>query len=204
MLGHADQFVATVHEGLRAARQLWGLTRDPKVKGPNERIVAADAARLKALRGWITRGLRPAPPRGGLARLRPWQLIFDIVLTEPALQRIVVESQGPEGAWSSLHGRTLIEFRAEAARPNARIRREFSVPVEDPAVAAADRDPRHRARDGLAGRADRRRRPRCGPRDGRPRALRVLGRRAARSGFPDLDWARNEEAVAPQIQAVAA
>ena len=195
MLGHADQFVATVHEGLRAARQLWGLTRDPKVKGPNERIVAADAARLKALRGWITRAA--SDPRR-LVAASPvcgrWQLIFDIVLTEPALQRIVVESQGPEGAWSSLHGRTLIEFRAEAARPNARIRREFSVPVEDPsvqlriAIRGIGRVMVSQAEltDGVTS---------LRHLGWAPARLRTLGKRAPRSGFPDLDWSRNEEAV---------
>ena len=195
MLGHADQFVATVHEGLRAARQLWGLTRDPKVKGPNEKVVAADAARLKALRGWITRAI--TDPRR-LVAASPvcgrWQLTFDIVLTEPALQRIVVESQGPEGAWSAVHGRTLIEFRAEAARPKARIRREFSVPVDDPAVPlrVAIRGigrvmlSQVELTDGVRS---------LRPLGWAPARLRTLGKRAPRSGFPDLDWSRNEEAV---------
>ncbi|HEY5227175.1 MAG TPA: family 20 glycosylhydrolase [Opitutaceae bacterium] len=196
MLGHADQFVATVHEGLRAARQLWRLTRDPRFRGPNERIVAADAARLKALRTWITRA---AALPGRLALASPvcgrWQLIFDVVLAEPALQRLVVEARGKDGAWAPLHARTLIEFRAEAARPRARIRREFSVPVEDPhaplriALRGIGRASISQVEltDGVVS---------LRPQGWSPARVRTLGRRAPRSGFPDLDWSRNEESVA--------
>jgi hypothetical protein len=45
---------------------------------------------------------------------------------------VVIESRGADGIWRLLHGRTMIEFRARAARPRASIRREFSVPVEGP------------------------------------------------------------------------
>jgi hypothetical protein len=195
MLGHADQFVATVHEGLRAARQLWGLTRDPRFRGPNERIVAADAARLKALRTWITRAAAlPARLSLGSPVCGRWQLIFDVVVAEPALQRLVVEVRGPDGTWTALHALTMIEFRAEAARPRARIRREFSVPVEEPhaplriAIRGIGRVgvTQIELSDGV-----KTLRPRRWPSS----RVHVLGTKAPGSGFPDLDWGRNNASV---------
>ena len=32
-----------------------------------------------------------------------WQLRFDVVLTEPALQKVLVEAKGKDGAWGCLH-----------------------------------------------------------------------------------------------------
>jgi hypothetical protein len=196
MLGHADEFVPLLHAGLRAAREMWGLTRSRAAKGPNESILQKDAHRLRALRRWIARAAadhkrvdEDSPVCGA------WQLTFDIVLTEPALQRIVVEEQGGDGAWREIHGRTLIEFRADAARPHARLRREFTVPVEGPGTAL-----RIALRGiGRVGISD------VQLTDGvvvrRPAGLqaprvRILGKRAPKGGFPDLDWGRNEDAVA--------
>jgi Glycosyl hydrolase family 20, catalytic domain len=196
MLAHADQFVATVHEGLRAARRLWGLTRDPRFTGPNERMVSADAARLRALRTWIARAAA-LPARLVVASpvCGRWQLTFDVVLTEPALQRLVVEARGQDGVWAPLHSRTLIEFRAEAARPRARIRREFSVPVSDSravlriAVRGIGRVgvTQVELSDGVTTL-----RPRRWPSS----RVHTLGTKAPKSGFPDLDWGRNNASVA--------
>jgi hypothetical protein len=196
MLGHADEFVATIHAGLRSARELWGLTRGKSAKGPNERVVQRDALQLKALRRWIERAAAsPARVAAASPVCGAWQLTFDVVLTEPALQRVVVEQLGEDGAWVALHARTTIEFRAAAARPRARIRREFSVPVDGPgaslriAVRGIGRVGVSHAEltDGVEIL-----RPAGWP----PARLRLLGRRAARTGFPDLDMARNEGAVA--------
>jgi len=191
MLGHADQFVTTVHAGLRSARELWRLTREAAVRGPNERIVQADAARLRVLRRWISKclanpaGLMTASPVCGA-----WQLTFDLVLAEPALQRVVVEQLGADGPWTALHARTLVEFRADAARPRSKIRREFTVPVPGPA-AKLRIALRGLGRVGVA-------HPELTdgvtvlrPRRWAPARVRTLGTRAPRSGFPDLDWTRN-------------
>jgi hypothetical protein len=196
MRGHAEQFVAVLHEGMRAARDLWRLTRDRTTRGPNERMVQADAVRLRALHRWIERA-RADPARVAAASpvCGSWQLIFDVVLAEPALQRVVVEQRSDDGSWRALHGRTAIEFRAQAARPRAKIRREFSVPVEDPgaslriAVRGVGRVSISQVEltDGVAS---------LRPQGWAPARFRVLGKRAPRSGFPDIDWARNEEAVA--------
>jgi hypothetical protein len=196
MLGHADQFVSTVHEGLAAARELWRLTRDPSLRGPNERIAMADALRLKALRVWIVRAIAsPARVASASPVCGAWQLTFDYILSEPALQRIVVESQGEDGVWTPLHARTLIEFMAEAARPATKLRREFSAPVP-----AADTRLRIGVRgigrvgvtqvelsDGVT-----RLRPRRWPSS----RIHILGTKAPKSGFPDLNWGRNNASVA--------
>jgi hypothetical protein len=195
LLGHAGQFAATVKAGRSAARELWRLTRDRRTRGPNERIVEADAARLGALRRWI---LRAAADPARLADASPvcgaWQLRFDVVLTEPALQKVVVECLGADGSWRTLYVRMALEFRAEAARPRAEIRREVSVPVPGPqsALRVAVRGigrlgvAHFELTDGATV---------LRPRGWDARRTRVLGRRAPASGFPDLDWERNQGAA---------
>ncbi len=196
LLCHAGEFEATVKEGRRAARQLWGLTRNRRFRGPNERILGKDAERLAALRRWILGAARD-PAR--LATASPvcgaWQLRFDVLLSRPALQRVVVECRGPDGGWRLLHGRTALEFRAEAARPQTDIRREFSVPVPERGsvlriavrgigrVAVANVD----LTDGVVVlRAAR----------WTAATRKVLGVAAKPSGFPVLDWERNASTVA--------
>jgi hypothetical protein len=196
LLGHADQFAATVKLGRRAARELWGLTRDRRERGPNERIVAKDADRLAALRSWI---VRAAADPGRLTAASPvcgaWQLRFDVLLSRPALQRVVVECRSPDGTWRVLHGRMALEFRAEAARPRTDIRREFSVPVPGPdsvlriavrgigqvgiaLVELTDGVAVLRARGWTAA------------------SKRTIGKAAPPQGFPVLEWERNAGAVA--------
>jgi hypothetical protein len=48
----------------------------------------------------------------------------------PAVQKIAVEQQQSDGTWLELASRHTIEFRTKAARPTAKIRREFTVPIE--------------------------------------------------------------------------
>ena len=191
MLGHADQFADTIGAGRRAAREIWRLTRDRRERGPNERMAAADASTLRRLRRWIRKCLAsPSLVSSASPVCGAWQLLFDVLLTEPALQRVVVEARGADGTWNILRGRTTIEFRAEAARPTTSIRREFSVPVASPdiplrvsvrglgRVTLANME----LTDGII-----RLRPR-----GWPSARRaVIGRSAPKAGFPDLDWNRN-------------
>jgi hypothetical protein len=195
LLAHSIQFAATVRAGRRAARSLWQLTRDRRVAGPNERIVIMDAVRLRALQRWIRASV--ATPRH-LATPSPvcgaWQLRCDLILNEPALQRIVVECRGPDGAWRTLHARTLIEFRAEAARPHLSLRRELSVPVPGPATALRIAV-RGLGRVGIS---------QVELTDGvqvkqalgwSAKQPRFIGRPAPRTGFPKLDWERNTGSV---------
>ena len=195
LLAHSIEFAATVRAGRRAARSLWQLTRDRRVAGPNERIVIMDAVRLRALQRWIRASV--ATPRH-LATPSPvcgaWQLRCDLILNEPALQRIVVECRGPDGAWRTLHARTLIEFRAEAARPHLSLRRELSVPVPGPATALRIAV-RGLGRVGIS---------QVELTDGvqvkqalgwSAKQPRFIGRPAPRTGFPKLDWERNTGSV---------
>jgi len=191
----ASEFAREVGEGRRAARELWGLTRDRRATGPNECVTIQDAARLGALRRWLA---RCAASPGGVAAASPvlgrWQLTFDVILERPALQRVVVEERGPGGSWNLVGERTTIEFRAAAARPRTSIRREFSVPVDGPraALRIAVRGlgqvaiARVELSDGVTALA---------PRGWRASSRRTVGKPAPRRGFPDLDWARNAGAV---------
>jgi hypothetical protein len=194
--GHALEFDAMVKAGRRAARNLWGLTRSRRTRGPNERIVEKDAERVAALRRWIGRAAaNPARLTSASPVCGAWQLRFDVLLSRPALQRVVVECRGQDGSWRTLHSRMALEFRAEAARPRADIRREFSVPVPAPdstlriavrgigQVAVANVD----LTDGVAT---------LRPAGWASATRKTLGRAAPRIGFPVLDWEHNVSAVA--------
>lgn len=188
---HVSDFRPVATAGRKAARELWRLTRDPRRSGPNERMVVADTARLASLDRWVagctrdpSKLMNPSPVCGA------WQLVFETVLTEPALQRIVVEERRPGGPWREVFARTLIEFRAAAARPNARIRREVSLPLEDP-KGSLRISVRGVGRVGLSNVVLTDGVRELEPRNQRPRHTTVIGKAAAASGFPDLDWSRN-------------
>ena len=127
----ARDFSKAVTAGRIAARAMWRRTRDPKVRGQNEIILDADSARLGAWHEWL-RAVRRTPEKVFDASpvFGVWQLSFTVHNFAPALQRVVVEQQQPDGSWRDLHSRHTIEFRAEAAKPRTNIRRPFSVPVE--------------------------------------------------------------------------
>lgn len=131
----ADDFAAAIRRGRRAARQMWRRTRDPARLGHNDRILAEDALRLKLWRRW----LRQAAARPGRAMeagplCGEWQLQFWVHNFAPAVQKVVLEEQLADGSWRELAARYTIEFRAAAARPRAKIRREFTAPVSSPAA----------------------------------------------------------------------
>jgi hypothetical protein len=201
LLGHADRFVSVAAAGSRAARELWRLTRDRRVSGPNERMVERDAVRLRELRKWLR--LCAADP-SLLSTASPvcgaWQLLFDVVLTEPALQRVVVEARGADGLWGLLHGRMTIEFRGNAARPKSSIRREFSVPAAGPgqelriAVRGVGRVrvANVELTDGVAS---------LRPRDWPAGRQRLIGLSVPKEGLPSLDWDLNTGSVALEFRA---
>jgi hypothetical protein len=129
----AHGFLKAISAGRKAARAMWRRTRDPKIHGQNETILDADAIRLRAWRNWLqavrheSEKAFEATPVCGV-----WQLNFTVHNFAPALQRVVVEHQQPDGSWRELNGRHTIEFRAEAAKSRANIRRRCSVPVGSP------------------------------------------------------------------------
>ena len=187
----ADRFGVALEAGRVAARGMWRLSRRPSPAAPNEVILREDAGRLVAWRRWLRRARRDpqlvweATPVCGA-----WQFRCIIENFAPALQQIVLEQRRPDGEWKTLHRRFTIEFQAAAARPRASLRRELSVPIDDPflplrlavrgigqlAVSQVE------LTDGLAGLLPKRK---------AARVRKVLGAPPAQAGFPDFDWTRN-------------
>ncbi|HEY1849268.1 MAG TPA: family 20 glycosylhydrolase [Opitutaceae bacterium] len=194
LASRASQFADVIAEGRTAARAVWAFSRDRRQKGPNELIVASDARRLAALRRWLGRaGRDPRLVASASPVQGAWQLTFDVLLSEPALQRVIVEREEAPGVWTKAAQRTAIEFLSEAARPRAMIRREFSVGVPGPgcfriAVRGVGRVGigRPGLSDGVSF---------LSPVGWRPAERRTIGLPALGSGFPDLDWTQDAGAV---------
>lgn len=129
----AQRFSGQLRVGRNAAQTLWRCTRDPAVKSQNEIILEHDAERLLSWREWL-KACRSDPRlvHEGTPVWGRWQLIFTVINFAPALQRVSVEQQQPNGSWKELHGRYTIEFQAIAARPRTRIKRLFSTPLDTP------------------------------------------------------------------------
>ncbi len=133
LLTEAAEFARELTRGRQAARRMWRRTRDPEREGQNESLLVRDAARLKDWQKWLQRARRqPAL----LAEASPvagrWQLRFIAHNFAPAVAKIVIERQESDGTWHELASQHTIEFRAPAARPMTRIRREFTTPVDSP------------------------------------------------------------------------
>jgi len=97
----------------RAARTMWRRTRDAKVRGPNEKMVLADAKRL----------------RTGKTGAR-WQLCYKVWNFAPALQLVGVEQRQRDGSWKMIQSCPTIEFQARAAGRRGDFVREHAAPVE--------------------------------------------------------------------------
>ncbi|HWA10987.1 MAG TPA: family 20 glycosylhydrolase [Opitutaceae bacterium] len=191
----SSEFSTALREGRAAARAMWRSTRDRREHGPNELLVAADTARLRDWRRWLARAAaRPALVRGATPVCGAWQLRFVVHNFAPALQQVVVEQRQPDGSWRTLRRRFTIEFRAAAARPRARIRREFVVPVSSSMVklriavrgVGEVRIGRIELTDGVT---------RLSPRGWTGTGEKKLGKPAPRRGLPALDLARNNAAL---------
>jgi hypothetical protein len=132
----ADEFAQAIRHGRHAARQMWRRTRDPGRTGHNDRILAEDAVRLKAWQRWLRlavaqplRAMNASPVCGS------WQVQFWVHNFAPAVQKVVLEERQPDGLWREIAARYTIEFRAAAARPHSKIKREFTAPVSAPDAA---------------------------------------------------------------------
>jgi hypothetical protein len=190
LLSAARGFSLALKAGRQAARAMWARTRDPQARGQNEAMLDADEARLSTWRDWLKRA---AIKRDLLWQATPvcgaWQLQFMVHNFAPAAQKVVVEQQAPDGTWRELAGRFTIEFRAQAARPKSRIKREFTVPVDlpDARLRIAVRGVGQVAvshvslTDGVESRRSQ---------DYHGRS--ILGRRASPQGFLPPDWTSNQ------------
>jgi hypothetical protein len=134
MRQEATAFGDALTPARRAARTMWNRSRDQSRKSRNEKILVHDAARLATWRRWLAKAVRrPALITGQTPVCGAWQLQFMVHNFAPAVQRVVVEQQAKDDtSWREIASRYTIEFRAYAARSEARITREFSTPVSDP------------------------------------------------------------------------
>jgi hypothetical protein len=191
----AARFGGLLSVGRSAARGMWARTRDPACAGPNAGIVEADAARLRAWRGWLRRcGRRPKSAWEASPVAGAWQLLFSIRNSAPALQQVVVEQRDSGGEWRELEGEFLIEFRARSARPRSNARLLFSVPVawagppaRNPALRIAVRGfGRVHAENAVLTNGVVRRALGFGG-----AGSAIIGRKAPSSGLPAFDWQAN-------------
>jgi hypothetical protein len=178
--------------GRSAARTMWRRTRNPRIAGPNEQGVAADAARLRAWREWLAKCLRePARAWRSSPVAGAWQLLATIRNFAPALQKVVVEQKDARGVWCDVDGLFLVEFRERSARPRSNVTHQLSVPIAwrgppspMPVVRIAVRGfgqvhvSRIRLTNGDTNFTATRRRA-------------VLGQKAPRTGFPVFDFQAN-------------
>jgi hypothetical protein len=194
MRAAATHFGHVLKAGRSAAKAMWAQTRDPQARGQNETVLDLDEARLAAWRDWLKRAAREleliwqnTPVCGA------WQLQFMVHNLAPAVQKVLVELQDADGTWRELAGRFTMEFRAQAARPRTKSKREFTVPVDSPEakLRIAIRGVGQVAISHVA--------LTNGVETRRSRIFhlrKMLGRRAPRRDLPDCDWQRNE-AVLP-------
>jgi hypothetical protein len=133
MLDDAVAFGMAIKAGLKAAKGMWQRTRDRGTTGQNETLLANDAARLKIWRDWLQKVRSdhnlvwgPTPVCGA------WQLQLWVYNFAPAVQKLIIEQRATDGSWQEIASRYAIEFRAQAARPVTKLRREFTVPVISP------------------------------------------------------------------------
>jgi hypothetical protein len=190
MQANAADFARALKSGRRAAQAMWRRSRDPQVVGANEMVLDQDERRLADWQAWLRRAARQpelawqATPVAGA-----WQLQFMVHNFAPAVQKVVVEQQDAGGAWRELASRFTIEFRAHAARPRSKLKREFTVPVDAPAA---------RLRIAVRGVGQVAISHVCltnGVESRRARAYqakKILGRRAPVRGFPQVDWPVNQ------------
>ncbi|HVU23970.1 MAG TPA: family 20 glycosylhydrolase [Opitutus sp.] len=102
-----------VADARRAVRTMWRRTRDPGVRGPNEKMLLEDAERLRHAE-----------------RATPWQLCYRVWNFAPALQIVGVEQRRSDGSWVLLQSCPTIEFQAAAAQPRGNFVREHAAPVD--------------------------------------------------------------------------
>ncbi|HWA85097.1 MAG TPA: family 20 glycosylhydrolase [Opitutus sp.] len=178
---------------LRAAQAMWRRTRDPKVCGPNEALIFADAARLK---GWekchVIRDTSKIAKRGFCG----WRLCYKVRNFAPALQFVGVEQRRQDGSWKLLQSCPTIEFQTRAARPRGSFVREHAAPVAWDGDAA--RPPRLRIVLRGIGAVKIGAIALISPEaklvpSGAGRWIR-LGRAAPRHGWPDADWQKLRDA----------
>jgi hypothetical protein len=186
----AAQFAGKLRAGQQAALRLWRQSRDARGPNPNQLMLEADGERLASWRGWLKQATgQPEIIGRATPFCGPWQLQFMVHNFAPAVQNVVVEMQGEDGVWRELCSRFTIEFRAWAARPKARIKREFSVSIDSPGnrlrIAVKGVGQVAISHVTMTDGVETRRRPWF-------RRRKMIGRPAPRSGLPAFNQAETE------------
>ncbi len=131
----ARDFSQALKTGRKAAQAMWDRTRDRQARGQNEAMLDADARRLAEWRAWLKQAARqPKIILSTTPVCGAWQLQFMVHNFAPAVQKVMVEQQQPDGTWHEITSRYTIEFRAFAARPRTKLKRAFTVPVDSSAA----------------------------------------------------------------------
>ncbi len=129
----AAQFKINLPVGQKACRAMWIRSREATAEGANDTLLNSDSHRLDELKTWLKRvEKQPEIIWAGTPVCGAWQLRFMVHNFAPAVQKVAVEECDEHGVWRELISRFTIEFRSNAARPRARIKREFTVPVVSP------------------------------------------------------------------------
>ncbi len=129
----AAQFKIDLVVGQKACRTMGTHSRETTASGANETLLNSDFHRLTELKTWLKSvGQQPDIIWAGTPVCGAWQLRFMVHNFAPAVQKIVVEQSDDQGIWRELISRFTIEFRSNAARTRAKIKREFTVPVASP------------------------------------------------------------------------
>jgi len=188
----ATAFNRALKAGRRAAGAMWARTRNPQAHGQNEAALDADEQRLASWRVWLKCAAKESKLIGQATPVcGAWQLQFMVHNFAPAVRKVIVEQQAADGSWCELAGRFTLEFRALAARPRTRLKREFTVPVGSPAakLRLAVRGVGQVALSHVV--------LTNGVKAQRSRGFDqkvILGRPAPVQGFPAFDWQKNEAA----------
>ena len=178
----AKRYEKALTTGTRAVREMWQFTRDRRVRGANERILAQDAKRFRAWR------------RGELVFGGRWQLCYAVNNFAPCLQLVAVEQQQADGSWQIVQSCHTIEFQTAAAQPRGSFVREHAAPV------AWDGDPANPPKLRIALRGlGQVKIERVELSDGRTThsaklSTKLIGQPAPKKGLPELDWGKNLDA----------
>ncbi|MBS0632529.1 MAG: family 20 glycosylhydrolase [Verrucomicrobia bacterium] len=178
----AKHYAQALKTGQRAVLAMWRFTRDRRVRGANERILAQDAQ-------WFKDWQRGKPVFG--AR---WQLCYAVNNFKPCLNVVAVEQQQADGTWKTIQSCHTIEFQTRAAQPRGMVVREHAAPVEwdgdvsHPPVLRLNLRGVGEVRIENIELTDGRKTPLRG------QAKKTLGLKAPTAGLPALDWTTNLDA----------
>ncbi len=191
----AREFEEAWHRAQSAANAMWELTRKTTQISANATILERDRVKLDAWLSWLeSSDCNPAHIMTASPMVGTWQLLLTIHATRPNANLVVIQQQDKQGEWHDVRQRHTIEFRSVAARRRSRIKRAWSVPIEDPGlpvrIAVRGKGEVAVSRISLTNGVATHRNQAW------PSAIKQrLGEEAPNEGWVDLDWANNLAAI---------